>query len=154
MAKQYLKTERARNWDQFSLLCTDLNPASKKEQELAEKQNKLYLHAIQNYTFCHFGTGTQSYTSNSSPCPSCNIAHLFSSCPTCSFRDGEARNGHWRAKGLHPTTELLCHTLAFVTYCIARGKHCPLETLCLEYISDQDTQASITMEVFNNKHIN
>lgn len=115
LAKQYLKTERARNWNQFSLLCTDLNPASKKQQELEEKQNKLYLHSIQNYTICHFGARNQSYTSNSSPCPSCDIAHLFSSCPTCSLRDEEARNGHWRAKGLHPTAELLWPAVPAVT---------------------------------------
>lgn len=81
MAKQYLKTEKAKIWGQLSLLCTDLNPASKKEQELAENQNTFYLHSIQNYTICHFGAETQSYTSITSPFPHVTLHIFFPSVP-------------------------------------------------------------------------
>lgn len=44
-----------------------------------------------------------------SPCKS------FSSCLTCSLRDGEAGNGHWKARGLHLTAEWLWPAVPAVT---------------------------------------
>lgn len=40
------------------------------------------------------------------------------------------------------------------TYDIAPAKHTLLSVLCLECISDQDTQSSKTLENFNNNNIN
>lgn len=104
-----ISKQKAGNWDQFSLLHTDLNKAPN-EHELAGKNNKWMFHSVQHFSICQFSEGTQSYSSNSKLAQQI-ISHICFLLSHLLPRNSDVRNAHVRAKELH-----LCLSAA-VTSC-------------------------------------